>query len=269
MRGLLTLNFKRIFRKFKGDNVVVNKRTALLGCFTCFIVALSVSRGWSDEFKVSARKAEVRSAPIHSSTVKGFISGGSKVTGEQVGEWVKTKFAQGDGYIFFRNLKKMETASALLQDKPATTQDSASLTQSPVGDPAQKQNDQSVALTAQSPKAVSPAAPLQEDLTRSGSGNSGTVEDMNAAAAEISRLEQERISLGKRLAAVLAENKKLIEEIKHLKAGIDAQGFDQYIAVADNGDQVYLKGVGEVLLATAFGKTVVKVPVKKIGRAHV
>ncbi len=176
------------------------------------------------------------------------------------------------GTFFFHNLKKKVVANGLLQEKPATVENSAPSSPEAVskGVPPQPKPKDVPAAPPVNPvkktKEVRLATEIPAQNTTESGSNSVPVAE-KPAAEEITRLEKEAGELSRRLHNAIAENKKLREEIERLNASIDARGLDQFIAAADSGDQVFLKGVGEVQLATAFGKTVVRVPTRAASRA--
>lgn len=241
----------------RGFKTTIVAGLAMMLCF--------VGEGRADKYEVITRKTPVRVSPANNAEIKGYFSQGTMVSGERTGDWVKTEIAKGDGYIFFRNLKKKTEASELLQDQPAM-QDNAD---------SRQQGGQSNVVNLRGMKDASTALPQKTQegklvvaqLSQQALDATETDLEKGNSVAEFRRLEKERDELMGRLHRALDENQKLKDEMDKLKAAIEIQGFDRYLSAADEGDQVFVRGVGEVLLATVFGKTVVRVPAKASTRA--
>lgn len=85
--------------------------------------------------------------------------------------------------------------------------------------------------------------------------------DIARQEADIKSLRQEVANLSSQLAAEKQEKEKASAELATLRESLAIGGNGKLLALADSaGERVFLKGVGEVTMATDSGKTVMKVP---------
>ncbi len=85
--------------------------------------------------------------------------------------------------------------------------------------------------------------------------------DLARQEADIKSLRQEVANLSSQLAAEKQEKEKASAELATLRETLATGGNGKLISLADAaGETVFLRGVGEVVLAAADGKIVLKVP---------
>jgi uncharacterized protein YgiM (DUF1202 family) len=86
--------------------------------------------------------------------------------------------------------------------------------------------------------------------------------------AEIKSLRLEVTNLTEQLAAEKQGKEQAVAELAGLRESLAAKGNGKLLALADNtGERVFLRGVGEVVMATDSGKTVMKVPASSESKA--
>jgi len=86
--------------------------------------------------------------------------------------------------------------------------------------------------------------------------------------AEIKSLRLEVANLTEQLAAEKQGKEQAVAELAGLRESLVAKGNGKLLALADNtGERVFLRGVGEVVMVTDGGKTVMKVPASNESKA--
>jgi hypothetical protein len=86
--------------------------------------------------------------------------------------------------------------------------------------------------------------------------------------AEVKSLRLEVANLTDQLVAEKQGKEQAVAELAELKTAMAGKGNGKLLALADNtGERVFLRGVGEVVMATDSGKTVMKVPASSESKA--
>jgi len=86
--------------------------------------------------------------------------------------------------------------------------------------------------------------------------------------AEIKSLRLEVANLTEQLAAEKRGKEQAVAELAGLRESLVPKGNSKLLALADNtGEKVFLRGVGEVVMATDSGKTVLKLPASSESKA--
>lgn len=92
--------------------------------------------------------------------------------------------------------------------------------------------------------------------------------ELSRQDAEIKSLRLEVARLTEQLAAEKQGKEQAVAELAGLREALTVKGNGKLLALADNtGERVFLRGVGEVVMATDSGKTVMKVPASNESKA--
>lgn len=250
----------------------------------CFLLAAAAQ---ADMVQVTGNSICVRQSAGVSSPVVTALNQGDRVKLlKRVGKWNEVQLSNGVvGYAFHRFFKpapaeapKAAEAPKLVETKPAAIKP-AEVPKVEVAKVVETPAAVATSVVPEPSKAVETPQPAVEKVSQLRSVEVATPStgdtqvkqlqgELSRQDAEIKSLRLEVANLTEQLAAEKQGKEQAVAELAGLREALTAKGNGKLLALADNtGERVFLRGVGEVMMATDNGKTVLKLPANSESKA--
>ncbi len=237
--------------------------------------------------QVTGNSICVRQSAGVSSPVVTLLNQGDRVTLlKKVGKWYEVQLPNGVvGYAFHRffapasaEAPKAAEAPKLVETKPAAVKP-ADVAKAEAVKVVESAQAVVTPVVSEPSKVVETPQPAVEKVSQLRTVEVATPSTSDAQFkqlqgelahrdAEIKSLRMEVANLTEQLAAEKQGKEQAVAELAGLRESLAAKGNGKLLALADNtGERVFLRGVGEVVMATDSGKTVMKVPVSSESKA--